>query len=95
MSLLVFSAVLLGCVLVLLHLMPPSTAQAMGAASRAGSFVVATAQADSGTDLLWVAGVDVQRLVVYGADANGAITVLATADLRTLFQRQTRLSQTP
>jgi len=82
---LVFSAVLLSCVLVLVNLAP--RAAHAGTTSRAGSFAVASARTNVGIDLLWIAHVDSQRLVVFGADRRGNISALARADLRTLFER--------
>jgi hypothetical protein len=86
---LMFSAVVLACVLVLVNVMPPSAAHAV-TATRAGSFVAVTARSTTSTDLLWVANVDVQRLVVFGPSRTGAVSVMARADLRSVFERARR-----
>jgi hypothetical protein len=58
-----------------------------GATSRAGFYVVTTTPpAIAGSDLLWIANVYTEQLVVYDTDNNGNIRPLARADLTRIFQ---------
>jgi len=81
---LVFTAVLLGCILVLEHTLEPAPAFA-DASSRAGSLVVATAMITADQDLLWVVNAHTRRLVAYGSDRNGRLAALASMDLGLVF----------
>ena len=81
---LLFTAVLLGCILVLEHALEPTPAFA-DASSRAGSLVVATAMIEADQDLLWVVNVFTRSLVAYGSDRNGRLAALASVDLGLVF----------
>ncbi len=84
---LTFTAVMLGCVLVLQNVILPPSAQA-GTATRAGIYAVTTAMEDEDSELLWLVDVDAQNLSVYGVDNNGFISELARANLGMVFARQ-------
>lgn len=84
---LIFTAVLLTCVLILQNTIAPAPAQA-GTAARAGRFAVATASFSETTDLLWVANVDNQMLTVYRTDKRGIIEEYGSLDLEMIFQSQ-------
>ena len=81
---LIFTAVLLSCILVIDNLAGPGSAYASSPA-RAGAYVVTTARLDETTDLLWVVDVDTQNLSVFGMDNNGFIAELARVDLGIIF----------
>ena len=86
MAFLVVSAVVLGCLLLLNLVSDPSEAQAMGGAtSRAGKYVVATATANEGEDLIWIVDVNLQRMIVCDRNIKSRITVLGTVDLARVF----------
>jgi len=58
-----------------------------GSTSRAGFYVIATTPPEvAGADLLWIANVYTEQLVVYDTDNNGNIRPLAKADLARIFQ---------
>jgi len=65
-----------------------------GATSRAGFYVVTTTPpAIAGPDLLWIANVYTEQLVVYDTDSNGVIRPLARADLARIFQETSMIMQ--
>ena len=82
---LILTAVLFGCTWALIDSAAVSSSPA-GAISRAGYYIITTTSASPDPDLLWIANVNTQRLVVYGTSTNGFITPLASADLRLAFQ---------
>lgn len=83
---LLVSAVVLSTVLFFELLMPGDEARA-STTTRAGMFVVATATQTEDLDLLWIANVNTQELLVLGRDNRGRINVLAGADLADVFGR--------
>lgn len=83
---LLFSALVLACILIAHHTLAPTPAQALGNSSRAGFFAVATATVDEDLDLLWVAHVDAQRLLVFSTDKTGRISLVGNLDLSQVFQ---------
>ena len=84
---LLFTATLLACMLMVDVVLEPSALRA-DASSRAGRYIVTTASVDVDQDLLWVANVNLQQLIVFGTDKNGVVTPLATLDLLEVFQGQ-------
>ena len=84
---LIFTATLLTCLLVVEVMFEPSLLRA-DASSRAGTYIVTTASVEVDQDLLWVANVNLQQLIVFGTDRNGVVSPLATLDLIDVFERQ-------
>ena len=82
-TLLIFCAVLLSCVLALQQL--TSYNARADSSSRAGRYVVATTILNQAGSLLWVANVDTQTLTVFGVDMNGIIYPFDTLDLQMVF----------
>ena len=81
---LVFTAMVLSCILVLQNLVAPPAARA-AATSRAGRYAIVTTMVDANADLLWIANVDTQLLSVYTVDRNGFIRELDSIDLIMIF----------
>lgn len=82
---LLLTAVLFSCTWALISESATSSSP-VGATSRAGYYIVATTAAPThGPDLLWIANVDTQELVIYGTSTDGSLTLLASADLNRAF----------
>ena len=85
---LILSAAMLSCCWALLGEKP--FAQPVGGSTAAGFYIVATTASDNADpDLLWIANVETQQLVVYGTKADSTITPLASADLNRAFALRT------
>ena len=84
---LLFTATLLACVLIVDVVLEPSVLRA-DASSRAGQYIVTTASVEENQDLLWVANVNLQQLIVFGTDKNGVVAPLARLDLLEVFERR-------
>jgi len=84
MAFLVFSAVVLVCLLFAELVCPPSQAGA-ATSSRAGFFVVSTAARSADEDLLWIANVRTQQLIVCGRNRSGGIIILGGLNLARVF----------
>ena len=84
---LLFTGTLLACLLVVDVMLEPSVLRA-DTSSRAGQYIVTTASVEVDQDLLWVANVNLQQLIVFGTDKNGFVTPLAALDLLEVFERQ-------
>ena len=84
---LLFTATLLACLLMVDVMLEPSALRA-DTSSRAGRYIVTTASVEVDQDLLWVANVNLQQLIVFGTDKNGVVSPLASLDLREVFERQ-------
>ena len=84
---LLFTATLLTCVLMVDMVLEPSVLRA-DASSRAGRYIVTTAAVEADQELLWVANVNLQQLIVFGTDKNGVVAPLATLDLLEVFEGQ-------
>ena len=84
---LLFSVTLLACLLMVDVMLEPSALRA-DTSSRAGRYIVTTASVEVDQDLLWVANVNLQQLIVFGTDKNGVVSPLASLDLLEIFERQ-------
>ena len=84
---LLFTATLLACLLMVDVVLEPSALRA-DTSSRAGRYIVTNASVEVDQDLLWVANVNLQQLIVFGTDKRGTVSPLATLNLRNVFARQ-------
>ncbi|MBN2377834.1 MAG: hypothetical protein JXD22_15665 [Sedimentisphaerales bacterium] len=81
---LIFSAVLLGCVLLLQNTI--GNQAYAGNSIRAGRYAAATAQVDEDKDLLWLINTDSRLLSVFDINNNGVIIELDSIDLALIFE---------
>ena len=85
---LILTAVMLSCTWALIDSTFVSSGPT-GVISRAGFYIITTTSGGGNEpDLLWVANINTQRLVIYGTSTEGVITPLASADLLQVFQGQ-------
>ena len=84
---LVFSAVVLACVLVLQVAIVPRTAQA-SITTQSNGYAITTALIDNDTDLLWMLNTKNNKLTVYQFDRKGEIIPLAQMDIKDAFERE-------
>jgi len=82
---LIFSAVLLGCVLLLQNTIDIQAYA--GNSVRAGRYAAATAQMDEDKDLLWLVNTDSRLLSVFDITNNGVIVELDSIDLAMIFEK--------
>ena len=92
---LIFTAVLLTCVLALQHLTFNDSSAWANQSSRAGRYVVASTIFDDTRSLFWVANVDVQNLTVFGFVETGGFTPLDSVNLNYVFRPLTPQQMDP
>ncbi|KPK75442.1 MAG: hypothetical protein AMJ79_11250 [Phycisphaerae bacterium SM23_30] len=92
---LIFTAVLLTCVLALQHFTFNDASAWANHSSRAGRYVVATTIFDNTRSLYWVANVDVQNLTVFGFVETGGFTPLDSRNLNYVFRPLTPQQMDP
>ena len=83
---LIFTAVLLTCVLALQQFNFTESGAQAAHNSRAGRYVVATTQYDETMSLFWVANVDAQNLSVFGFMQSGGFALLDSVNLNYVFR---------
>jgi len=86
---LIVTAVIISCALALIETTSVHD-KSTGATARAGYYVVATTKTPLGSDLIWIANVDTQQLMVRGTNKQGDIIPLARTDLRRAFNTSVR-----
>lgn len=85
LAFLILSAVMLSCAWGLIS-ERSFVSSPVGATGRAGYYVVVTtASPNLGPDMLWIANVNSQELIVFGTGKDGKLTSLASADLNRAF----------
>jgi hypothetical protein len=97
LAFLIFSAVLLGCILIAQNTMKPATAYGSNIGIQSGNYLATTAQASGSEDLLWMLKTDDHLLMACQFERNGRISILGVVNLELIFSnfRQMAPSESP